>query len=308
VGSGCGLLLVGDEDQLPSVGPGSVLGDLIAARAMPVVRLEEIFRQAQASLIVLNAHRVNQGQPPLLKPPPGIERPDFFFVERKEPAEVAQAILALVTERIPKKYGMDPLRDVQVLTPMRRGELGALALNRKLQAALNPDRGGAASLELDSAGGEGEGAEGYRQSLRAGDRVMQMSNNYDKEVFNGDVGIVRRVDSESGEIMVGFEDRTAGYLADEAGQLALAYAATIHKSQGSEYRAVVIALHTQHYVMLRRNLLYTAITRGRELVCMVGNKPALWRAVREGAGAGRNSGLRHFLEQTSRGMNDPQGG
>ncbi|MBI3736985.1 AAA family ATPase, partial [Candidatus Sumerlaeota bacterium] len=287
------VLLVGDEDQLPPVGPGSLLRDLMASGLVPVVRLHEIFRQAQSSLIVVNAHRVNDGKAPLFDPPRGVENPDFFFIERREPAEVMETIKTLVAERIPKRYKLDPIRDIQVLTPMRRGELGVVTINRELQKALNPLKREAKGITFDA--NEFPEEESAGQTLRAGDRVMQTANNYDKEVFNGDIGWVASIDAETGEIAVKFEGRTVSYLADEARQLALAYASTIHKSQGSEYRAVVIPMHTQHYIMLRRNLLYTALTRGKELVCVVGTKQALWRAVRDDTRGKRNSALQYFL-------------
>jgi len=292
ISSGTCVMFVGDEDQLPSVGPGNVLRDIINSSVMPVARLHEIFRQAQSSLIVVNAHRINRGEPPMLTPPPEITDPDFFFIERNEPAEVMETIKTLMAERIPNKYRLDPKRDVQVLTPMRRGELGSHTINRELQKLLNPPKKSAKVAALEGFDEENDGP----QILRASDRVMQTANNYDKEVFNGDVGIVRSIDDESGEVIVQFEGRAVTYLGDETRQLSLAYAVTIHKSQGSEYRAVVIPLHTQHYIMLKRNLLYTAITRGKELVCVVGNKTALWRAVRDASVGRRNSALGEFIK------------
>ncbi len=288
------LILVGDEDQLPSVGPGNVLKDVIASKIIPVARLTEVFRQAQSSLIVVNAHRINRGEAPILQADERMEKPDFFFIERREPAEIIETIKTLVAERIPRKYGMDPIRDVQVLTPMRRGELGVHEINRALQEAVNPAKNASKTLTLDS-GEFGESGQTERAALRTGDRVMQMSNNYDKEVFNGDVGWVKSADAESGAALVQFEGRVISYLADELRELRLAYAATIHKSQGSEYRAVIIPVHTQHYIMLKRNLIYTALTRGRELVCIVGTKQALWKAVRDQSVGNRNSALGFFL-------------
>ncbi len=299
IGNGTCLLLVGDEDQLPPVGPGCVLRDVLASEIMPVARLTEIFRQAQSSLIVVNAHRINRGEAPLLESPRGMESPDFFFIERKEPDAILETIKTLVAERIPRKYGFNPQRDVQILTPMRRGELGVRTLNRELQKILNPpkmqEKSPSDSVLVEAADSTDE--DDTMQTLRVGDRVMQMANNYDKDVFNGDIGRVNFLDAESGEILVDFEGRTVSYLADETQQLTLAYAVTIHKSQGSEYRAVVIPLHTRHYVMLQRNLLYTALTRARELACIVGSKQALWKAVRDVARSRRNSALETYLRK-----------
>ncbi len=256
----CRLVLVGDVDQLPSVGPGDVLGELIRSGALPVVRLTEVFRQAATSMIVANAHRINRGQ----MPERGEGLSDFFVVEREEPEEVLAALRELVVNRIPKRFGFDPVSQIQILTPMRRGSLGADELNRTFQALLNPS--GPALLR---------GA----HLFRAGDKVMQVRNNYDLEVFNGDVGVVIRVDPAGESLEVRYDDRVVGYERLDLDQLVLAYATTVHKSQGSEYPAVVIPLHTQHYLMLRRNLLYTAVTRGRELVVVVGSRRALEMAV-----------------------------
>lgn len=284
------LLLVGDEDQLPSVGPGSVLRDIIASQIFPTARLTEVFRQAESSLIVRNAHRVNRGEFPILNPPEGVNEPDFFFVEREEPAEIIEAIKTLVAERIPRKFQLDPVQDIQILTPMRRGALGVDAINRELQGLLNGAAGKSEVTIFDSV----EGTD-TQQKLRAGDRVMQTVNQYEKDIANGDIGRVASVDAESGEIIVQFDGRRVSFLSDEARQLALAYAVTIHKSQGSEYPAVVIPIHIQHYVMLQRNLLYTALTRGRRLVCLVGSKRALRRAVANNNRQSRNSALRFYL-------------
>lgn len=288
--SGCCLMIVGDEDQLPSVGPGNVLADIIASGAIPVVRLTDIFRQAEKSLIVTNAHRVNQGRMPLLKPPEEIEEPDFFFIEKNEPEEILQTIRTLACERIPRKFRLDPIQDIQVLSPMRRGELGVEALNRLLQDALNPAKA-AGEFVADE-----EGSASPR-GLRPGDRVMQTVNDYDKEISNGEIGRVSSIDREAGEAIVQFEGRPISYLADESRQLALAYAVTIHKSQGSEYPAVIIPIHNQHYIMLQRNLLYTAMTRGRQLVCLVGSRQALWRAVGNSTRRSRNSALKIYLQK-----------
>ncbi|OFX22501.1 MAG: recombinase RecD [Anaeromyxobacter sp. RBG_16_69_14] len=259
----CQLVLVGDVDQLPSVGPGSVLQDVIRSGAVDVVRLQHIFRQAEASLIVVNAHRVNHGEMPRL-PPPGADA-DFFFIEKKEPEEVLETLKLVVKERIPEKFGFDPVNDVQVLTPMHRGLLGAASLNAELQALLNPQ---GASVVHGS------------RLFRVGDKVMQIRNNYDLEVFNGDIGRIEAVDEVERTVAVQFDGRIVTFERADLDELVLAYACSIHKSQGSEYPCVVLPVHTQHYVMLQRNLLYTGMTRARKLVVLVGTKRALAIAVK----------------------------
>lgn len=283
VADGTRLVLVGDQDQLPSVGPGTVLRDTIASGAVPVVRLDEIFRQAAQSLIVTNAHRIHDGELPELGEAPAegpqADRRDFFFLEEEEPAAAAQLVRDLVVTRLPRRYGFSPF-EIQVLAPMHRGELGAANLNKLLQEALTQG-----SEELQSGG----------RCLRVGDRVMQLRNNYDKDVFNGDLGRVARIAREAGEIVVVFDDREVLFESDELDELALAYAATVHKSQGSEYPAVVIPVHTQHFVMLQRSLLYTAVTRGKKLVVLVGTSKALRIAVRNAEVALRCTRLRQRL-------------
>ncbi|MEN6624996.1 MAG: ATP-dependent RecD-like DNA helicase [Candidatus Sumerlaeia bacterium] len=279
IAPGTCLLLVGDEDQLPSVGPGNVLGDLMAAQALPIVRLTEIFRQAGSSLIVTNAHRINQGHLPVIDAPESAA-PDFFFIERDKPEEVVAAIRTLIGERIPRKFKLDPRRDVQVLTPMRRGELGVHALNEALKDLLNP--GG------DLMAGA---------TLAPGDRVMQTANNYDKMIYNGDIGYVSRIDAESGEVFVEFDGRPISFMADELDQITLAYATTIHKSQGSEFPAVIIPVHTQHWIMLQRNLIYTALTRAKKLACMIGTRSALRRAVSNATKQQRYTALKEMIER-----------
>jgi len=288
---GTRLVLVGDVDQLPSVGPGTVLADLIKSGVVPTVRLTEIFRQAGQSLIVRNAHRIHDGEMPELGPrgdaAPGrpdeaeaIKR-DFFVMEEEDPARAALLIRDLVVTRLPRKYGLHP-HDIQVLSPMHRGELGAGNLNQLLQEAL-------------TAGAPGV-TRGNRL-FRAGDKVMQVRNDYDKDVFNGDIGRVERIASGDGEnaaqesAVIRFEDREVPYSLEDLDELQLAYAATVHKSQGSEYPAVVIPVHTQHFVMLQRNLLYTAVTRARQLVVLVGTRKALGIAVRNADVALRGSRL-----------------
>jgi exodeoxyribonuclease V alpha subunit len=258
------VLFVGDVDQLPSVGAGSVLTDLIESKMIPVARLTEVHRQAGSSWIVRAAHAVNRGEEPESAP---INSGDFYFIEASEPESITSIIRQMVTERIPKKFGFDPFRDIQVLTPQVKTELGVSNLNRELQAALNPVNSDLPEVtRIDT-------------TFRIGDKVMQIQNNYNREVYNGDIGRVIDVDINDQTIGVEFEGRKVAYDFNDLDELQLAYACTIHKSQGSEYPAVVIPVHTQHYTMLQRNLLYTGITRGRKLVVLVGSRKALWRAV-----------------------------
>ncbi len=261
------LLLVGDADQLPPVGPGCVLRDVIASGAVPVVRLNEVFRQAAESRIVTNAHRVNRGLLPFYPRSrgEGAEGSDFYFVAAEESARGAELVLKLVRESIPQRFGFHPVDEVQVLTPMQRGELGAHALNLALQAALNPT---------------GPAVERFGWTFRVGDKVMQLENDYDKDVFNGDIGRVSALDEDGRALVVRFDGRDVTYAFDELDEIAPAYAVTVHKAQGSEYPAVVVPVHTQHFPLLQRNLLYTAITRARKLVVLVGTTRALAIAVR----------------------------
>jgi exodeoxyribonuclease V alpha subunit len=277
------LLVVGDIDQLPSVGPGQVLADIIASGAVPVVRLTEVFRQAALSRIIINAHRINQGSMPDLRPPE-IES-DFYFVQADDPETAVSRIIELVKTRIPKRFGLDPIRDIQVLCPMNRGGVGARSLNIELQAALNP----AGDRKVERFG----------WTFAPGDKVMQIENDYDKEVYNGDIGTIEGVDPDAGEIVVSFDGRSVTYGFGELDMLVPAYAATIHKSQGSEYPAVIIPVLTQHYAMLQRNLLYTAVTRGKRLVVMVGQKKAVAIAVRNASGRRRWSKLAEWLSTKS---------
>jgi exodeoxyribonuclease V alpha subunit len=279
VGAGTRLVLVGDVDQLPSVGPGAVLRDVIASGVVPTVRLVHVFRQAKQSLIVENAHRINAGELPESAATDAAGA-DFFVVERKDPEQARATVVELVSRRIPQRFGLDPLRDVQVLVPMHRGEAGAAALNAALQQALNPS-------------GRPAG-----RNLRVGDKVMQLKNDYDKDVWNGDLGVVARAD-EDGPVVVRFEDgRSVEYAPEDTEDLTLAYACTIHKSQGSEYPAVVVVLLTSHFVMLSRNLLYTAVTRGKRLVVLVAHKRALEVAVREDRRGERRSSLARRLRES----------
>jgi exodeoxyribonuclease V alpha subunit len=256
------LILVGDVDQLPSVGPGSVLRDVIESGRVEVVRLTEIFRQAQKSLIVVNAHRVNQGDFPYLKTS---EQRDFYFIGREEPEKALDTIKHLCRERIPQGFGFHPIDDVQVLSPMHRGLLGVSNLNQELQALLNP---------------RGETLQRGATTFRVGDKVMQVTNNYEREVFNGDIGRIVSINPFNREVTIRFENHPLVYPFNDLDEIVLAYATSVHKSQGSEYPAVVLPILTQHFVMLQRNLLYTAITRARRLVILVGTKKALSIAIK----------------------------
>ncbi|MHC1788958.1 SF1B family DNA helicase RecD2 [Solidesulfovibrio sp.] len=275
------LILVGDADQLPSVGAGNVLEDVLDSASVGSARLTHIFRQARESMIVVNAHRVNNGQfpQPADKKPP---EADFFWVEQDDPAIVRDLIAAMVAERIPEVYGLDPMRDVQVLSPMHKGEAGTQSLNEALRARLNPT-----------------GPEVVRgsQRFRRGDRVLQTKNNYEKDVFNGDLGHIVEVDPEEGEVSVSFDGRSVPYDRTELDELALAYAVSIHKSQGSEYPAVVVPILTQHYVMLRRNLIYTALTRARRLAVLVGSRRALTLGLKNAGGERRYTHLNYRLRE-----------
>lgn len=268
------LIFVGDTDQLPSVGAGNVLADLIASKVIPCTHLTTIFRQDASGLIVRNAHHVNQGEA-FEKPAPGVES-DFYFMEAQDPQKIQEMLLKMMTQRIPAKFGFDPLYDVQVLTPMRRAELGTDRLNALIQQQMNPT---------------GETLWRGNTPFRKNDRVMQIANNYDKEVFNGDIGIVAQIDERGRSLTICFDGRYVDYQADELDELTLAYATSIHKSQGSEYPAVIIVLHTQHFKLLRKNLLYTAITRGKKLVVVIGSSKSVWIALHAEADAVRQTTL-----------------
>jgi exodeoxyribonuclease V alpha subunit len=260
---GMALLLVGDVDQLPSVGPGRVLGDIIDSGLVPVVRLTEVFRQAASTRIITNAHRINTGRLPLL--PRRGETSDFHWVDASTPERVVDTLVHLVARHLPRSQGFDPIRDIQVLCPMNVGSVGARSLNIDLQKAINPP--GAVRVER------------FGFAFGAGDKVMQIVNDYDKEVYNGDIGRIVSVDPEKTELVIRFDERDISYRFDELDQVVLAYATTIHKSQGSESPVVVIPLTLQHLVMLHRNLLYTGVTRGKRLVILVGEKKACAVAV-----------------------------
>lgn len=273
------LLIVGDIDQLPSVGPGQVLADIIESKAIPVVRLTEVFRQAAESRIITNAHLINRGRIPDLTKPEA--ETDFYFVPASDPEQAVARVVELVRARIPRRFGLNPIRDVQVLCPMNRGGVGARSLNIELQAALNPTAGSK--------------IERFGWTFAPGDKVMQIENDYDKDVYNGDIGYVGSVDVDEGELVADFDGRSVTYGFGELDTLVPAYAATIHKSQGSEYPAVVIPVLTQHYAMLQRNLLYTGVTRGKKLVVLVGQPKAVAMAVKNTSGRRRWSKLDEWL-------------
>jgi exodeoxyribonuclease V alpha subunit len=280
VPAGAALILVGDVNQLPSVGPGSVLQDIIASGAVRVVELTEIFRQARESRIITGAHAVNNGRVPDF--PAGADRlEDFYFIEKEAPEDVLQIILELARRRIPSRFGIDPVDDIQVLCPMYRGLIGVERLNMELQNALNP-------------GEPVVSRRGFGFRLR--DKVMQIKNNYDKDVFNGDMGRIISADSRKQQLIVSFDGRLVVYGFSELDELDPAYAVSVHKAQGSEFPAVIMPVHTQHYMMLQRNLLYTGITRGRRLVVLVGTKKALALAVKNNKTRLRYTRLAHRLQ------------
>src|SRR5665648_352894 len=278
VSPGTILILIGDVDQLPSVCPGNVLKDIIDSETIPVVRLTRIFRQDQRSLIIVNAHRINEGKYPVLK---GERERDFYFIEKEDPQAAAQEIINLCTDRLPSKYRIDPVSDIQVLSPMYKGEAGADNLNYSLREALNP---------------KGKQIKYGNHSFRVNDKAMQIKNNYDKEVFNGDIGRIKNIDAEEHTLEVDFYGKKVRYDFSELNELVLAYAITVHKSQGSEYRIVIIPVMTQHYLLLQRNLLYTGITRAKEMVILVGTKKALWIAIKNNKTFHRNTSLNERLK------------
>lgn len=275
------LILIGDVDQLPSVGPGNLLKDIIDSETIPVVRLTKIFRQDWRSLIIVNAHRVNEGKYPVIK---GERERDFYFIEEEDPQVAAQKIINLCTVRLPSRYKIDPVDDIQVLSPMYKGEIGADNLNYSLREALNS---------------KGKEIKYGNYSFRVNDKVMQIKNNYDKEVFNGDIGRINNIDVEDHILEVNFYGRKVGYDFSELNELVLAYAITVHKSQGSEYRIVIIPVMTQHYLLLQRNLLYTGITRAKEMVILIGTKKALWIAIKNNKTFHRNTSLKERLREIS---------
>jgi exodeoxyribonuclease V alpha subunit len=281
----CCLICVGDTDQLPSVGPGNVLRDMISSAVLPCVRLEHIFRQASGGLIVQNAHHVNNGE--FIETPDRGEKSDFYFIEANEPDQVIQSLKDLILDRIPNRFNFDPISQIQVLTPMRKNQLGADNLNVLLQEALNPN---------------GRTVQRYGKNFRVGDRVMQIRNNYEKETFNGDIGLITKIDEDEQSLCVDIDGRSIPYEYSELDELVHAYACTIHKSQGSEYTAVVLLISTQHYKLLQRNLLYTALTRGRELVCLIGSTKAVGMAIRNNEMRLRQTGLMQRLLENRKGI------
>ncbi|MFH1629085.1 MAG: ATP-dependent RecD-like DNA helicase [Pseudomonadota bacterium] len=281
------LILVGDVNQLPSVGAGNILKDIISSGLLPVVELNKIFRQAEESLIIVNAHKINNGiLPSFTSSKDKLE--DFYFIEREDPEEVLTEILDLTKERIPARFGFDPIHDIQVLTPMHRGIVGAENLNIELQKALNPI---------------GDGIMRGNRKLSLNDKVMQIKNNYDKEVFNGDMGRIRTIDAENQEAIISFDGRDVPYDFTELDEIVLAYAVSVHKSQGSEYPAIIVPVLTQHYMLLQRNLIYTAVTRGKRLVILIGTKKALAIGVKNDKTRKRYT----FLEQRLRSMEQRAG-
>ncbi len=278
------VIWVGDIDQLPSVGPGTVLRDLIDSGRFSVCRLTEVFRQAAASAIITNAHRVNRGELPLApdKKEPDQAVSDFYFIHQEDPDEAAARLVRTVKESLPRRFGLDPIEHIQVITPMQRGVLGARALNQALQEALNP---------------RGDYVERFGYKYRIGDKVMQMVNDYQKDVFNGDIGRITALDPDERSLRVRFEHRSVEYDFQELDELSLSYAITVHKSQGSEYPFVVIPIHTQHYILLQRNLLYTAITRGKKMVILLGTPKAVSIAVKNADSGRRITMLRERLRQ-----------
>jgi len=276
------FILVGDIHQLPSVGAGNVLKDIIASNAIPVVALDKIFRQARESRIIVNAHRINGGKMPLRQNPG--ENSDFFFIEQEDPEQVLNTILDLAGKRVPDYFGFDPMNDIQVLTPMHRGVVGAGNLNLALQNRLNQNT---------------QGIERGNRAFRVGDKVMQIKNNYDKEVFNGDMGRIVRLEPETREIIISFENRELPYDFTDLDEVILAYAVSVHKSQGSEYPAVIIPILIQHYMLLQRNLIYTAVTRGKKLVILVGTRKAMAIGIRNDKTLKRHTLLEKRLRSIS---------
>jgi len=278
---GATVIFVGDIHQLPSVGPGNVLGDLIASGAMPVVELVEVFRQAAESEIICNAHCINRGEIPNLASSRD-RLSDFYFMRQDDPEKVVEIIVDLVKNHIPRRFRLDPVDDVQVLTPVHKGAVGAANLDARLQNALNPR---AESLQ------RGE------RLFRLGDKVMQIRNNYEKDIYNGDIGRITFVDDKEKNLTVRFDERAVMYAWEELDEIVPAYAISIHKSQGSEYPAVVIPVMTQHYVLLQRNLIYTGVTRGKRLVVLVGEARALAMAVRNNRMQKRHTWLARRLSE-----------
>ena len=277
------VILVGDVNQLPSVGPGNVLNDIIISDVVPVVKLNEIFRQAKESRIITNAHRINSGRFPDIDPPAGgLDQTDFYFIEQEDPDRVLQIILELVATRIPSRFKMDAVNDIQVISPMHKGVVGAGNLNIALQNNLNPGEAGVTR---------------GNNAFRTNDKVMQIKNNYDKSVFNGDIGCIRKIDTVNQEVIIGIDERDITYDFSELDEINLAYAISVHKSQGSEYPAIVMPVLTQHFLLLQRNLIYTAVSRGKRLVVLVGTKKALAMGIKNNKTHRRYTYLQQRIRQ-----------
>jgi exodeoxyribonuclease V alpha subunit len=274
------LILVGDVFQLPSVGPGNVLSDFIESNQIPVVHLDEIFRQGEGSLIVVNAHRIHQGEMPILVREEEGRNKEFYFLDQEDPEKAARWILEMVQEKLPKRYSLDPLQDIQVLTPMYKGAVGAENLNSFLQEHLNPEQ---RSVQRGA------------RLFKVGDKVMQIRNNYDKDVYNGDIGRLTKIDRENQEVWVNFDGRFVVYDFSELEELVLAYAISVHKSQGNEYPAVVLPVMIQHFILLQRNLIYTAVTRAKRVVVLIGTRKALAIGIKNNKPQLRHSFLKERL-------------
>jgi len=282
ISQNCAIILVGDVDQLPSIGPGAVLANFINSQKILTVRLTQIYRQAASSQIILNAHKINAGKLPRLKYKPS-DMSDFYFVSANSPEDIQSKLLTIVGTRIPKSFNLNPVRQIQVLTPMNRGSLGARSLNVSLKCILNNTN----QPEVQRFG----------TTFSVGDKVIQLVNNYDKEVYNGDIGFITQIDAEANQALIDFEDKVVQYGFDEFDELSLAYAITIHKAQGSEYAAVVLPLAMQHYTLLERNLVYTGVTRGRGLVVIVGQEKALAMAIKNNNAGRRLTKLTERLQE-----------
>jgi exodeoxyribonuclease V alpha subunit len=273
------VIFVGDINQLPSVGPGNVLKDIIASRAISVVMLHEIYRQASGSDIIVNAHKINQGIIPSFQ---NVSHSDFFFIPKEEPEDILQNIISLVTARLPKKYGFNPFNDIQVLAPMKKGLIGTENINIALQEALNP---------------KNPPLFRYGKRFAVGDKVMQLKNNYDREVFNGDIGRIIEIDHAEQQMIVTVDDREVVYEFNDLDELTLAYAISVHKFQGSECPCVVMPVHTTHFKLLHRNLIYTGVTRGKKLVILLGTRKAMAIAVKNDEVKQRYTGLLQFMQE-----------
>ena len=276
----CSLILVGDVNQLPSIGAGNVLNDIISSNAFNVIKLNTIFRQAKKSMIIVNAHKINNGFFPVLNT--NKYNNDFFFIEKQEPEEIVNTITELVKNRIPKKFGFNPINDIQVITPMHKGTTGAGNLNHQLQQSLNPNK---------------EGIKKGIFEFKVSDKVMQIRNNYNKNIYNGDIGTIKKINFADQNMIINFDFNDIEYDFNDLDEIVLAYAISVHKSQGSEYPVVIIPVTTQHYILLQKNLIYTALTRGKKLVIMIGTKKALAMAIKNKKSSKRHTGLENRLNE-----------